>query len=207
MISGLWGKKIGMTQVFTGDSVIPVTAIDFAQWVIVDILTKEKHGYCAIKVAHIKDRYAGQEFNAEWLKKSATYFDHVREIRLMQMPDNLVIGQPLDMHTVMTVGQKVDVAGKTRGRGFAGVVKRHGFAGARASHGSTMGKRPGSLSWMRAHGRVIKGKRLPGHLGNKSCSVVNLDVVAVHNDSKVLLVRGAIPGHSGSLVFVRKSVR
>jgi large subunit ribosomal protein L3 len=207
MISGLWGKKIGMTQVFAGDKVVPVTAIDVANWIVINIWTEEKNGYLAVQMGCIKDRYAAQEFAAEWLKKPATYFSHVKEIRLTQTPDNLVIGQPLDINAVMTAGQKVDVAGKARGRGFAGVVKRYGFAGARASHGSTMGKRPGSLSWMRAHGRVVKGKRLPGHLGNHACSMTGLEVVKVENDSKVLLVKGSIPGHSGSLVFVRKSIR
>jgi large subunit ribosomal protein L3 len=207
MISGLWGIKIGMTQVFAGDKVVPVTAIDVANWVVTAVQTQEKNGYLAIQLGCIRKRYADQPFANEWLQKPSLYFGHLKEVRLTQIPDNLVIGQPLDLEAVMTVGDMVDVAGKTRGRGFAGVVKRHGFAGARASHGATMGKRPGALSWMRAHGRVIKGKKLPGHMGNKRRMMGNLEVVRVEKDSKVLLVKGSIPGHSGSLVFVRKSIR
>ncbi len=206
MISGLWGIKIGMTQVFAGDKVVPVTAIDVANWVVTAVQTQEKNGYLAIQLGCIRKRYADQPFANEWLQKPSLYFGHLKEVRLTQMPDNLVIGQPLDLEAVLTAGDMVDVAGKTRG-GFAGVVKRHGFAGARASHGATMGKRPGSLSWMRAHGRVIKGKKLPGHMGNKRRMMGNLEIVRVEKDSKVLLVKGSIPGHSGSLVFVRKSIR
>lgn len=207
MISGLWGIKIGMTQVFAGDKVVPVTAIDVANWVVTAVHTEEKNGYFAIQLGCIRKRYADQPFANEWLQKPSLYFSHLKEVRLTQMPDNLVIGQPLDLEAVLTAGDKVDVAGKTRGRGFAGVVRRHGFAGARASHGTTMGKRPGALSWMRAHGRVIKGKKLPGHMGNKRRMMGNLEIVRVEKDSKVLLVKGSIPGHSGSLVFVRKSIR
>jgi len=207
MITGLWGKKIGMTQVFAGEKAVPVTVFDVSNWVITQVKTKERDGYNAVQIGCIKDKHAHAEFAHAWLKKPNAYFRFVKEIKL---PDNadtaeLVVGASIDMQTVLAAGDNVDVRGTSKGCGFAGVVRRHNFAGARASHGSTMGKRPGSLSFMRSQGRVIKGKKMPGHMGTTTHMVRNLDVVQVRPEDKLILIKGAVPGKAGSLVFIRKA--
>ncbi|HSW74045.1 MAG TPA: 50S ribosomal protein L3 [Candidatus Limnocylindria bacterium] len=205
MVLGLWGKKIGMTQVFSEQGVVPVTVIDVANWFVTRIKTQERDGYNAVQIGRVKDRYAQETFSAEWLKKPSTYFSFIKEVTLAQPAEGVTAGNPADFYSILAAGDKVDVSGKSKGAGFAGVVRRHGFAGSPASHGSTMGKRSGSLSFMRSRGRVIKGKRLPGHLGNESHMVKNLEVIRIEPDAKIVLVKGAIPGKSGSLVYVRKA--
>jgi large subunit ribosomal protein L3 len=206
MVTGLWGKKIGMTQIFSEQGVIvPVTAIDVAHWIVVGVKTAARDGYHAVKIGCIKPRYVQENFSEQWLKKSQQYFSFIKEVRLDQEIPELAIGKPADFHTMLGLGDKVDVSGKIKGRGFAGVVRRHNFNGPPASHGSTMGKRTGSLGFMRSRGRVIKGKRMPGQYGNTQHKVQNLEVIRVESDAKIVLVKGAIPGKAGSLVFVQKA--
>lgn len=205
MITGLWGKKIGMTQIFSDKGVVPVTAIDVAQWIVTRIKTKDVDGYDAVQIGRVKDKYAQAPFSPDWTKKPDQYFHFIKEVLVSAPVTDLAVGSPADFHTILAIGDKVDVSGKTIGRGFAGVVRRHNFNGPPATHGSTMGKRTGSLSFMRSRGRVIKGKRMPGHYGNEQHMVKNLEVVRVEQDAKIVLVKGAVPGKSGSLVFVRKA--
>ena len=207
MITGIWGRKIGMTQVFAGEKAVPVTVFDVSNWVITLVKTKERDGYNAVQIGCIKDKYAQAGFAEAWLKKPNVYFRFFKEIKL---PDDavvadFVIGAPIDMQAVFAVGDHVDVRGTSKGCGFAGVVRRHNFAGARASHGSTMGKRPGSLSFMRSQGRVIKGKKMPGHMGTTTHMVKNLGIVQVRPGDNLILVKGSVPGKAGSLVFIRKA--
>lgn len=193
-----------MTQVFVKNKVVPVTVIDVAHWIVTQIKTNENDGYSAVQVGGIKKKYVNEPFSQDWLKKPKRFFATLREVRLATDAQNLKVGKPLELSEVLTVGDAVDVFGKTGGCGFAGVVKRHGFRGAPASHGSTMGKRPGSLGFMRSRGRVIKGKRLPGHMGNESCVMQKLEVITIESGARVVAVKGSIPGKAGSLVFLRK---
>lgn len=204
MTTGIWGKKIGMTQFFVDDSAVPVTAIDLNGWVITNIRTKERDQKDAVQVGLLRDRYLNQPFSADWLKELKKYFRLIREIDLTQPDQNLAVGQSVDFLQLFSQNDMVDVVGLTRGRGFAGTIKRHAFNATPGSHGNTMGRRPGTLSFMRSQGRVIKGKRLPGHMGNRQRMMKNLQVVRVEQDAKVIFVKGSIPGHSGSFVFVRK---
>lgn len=206
MVAGLWGKKIGMTQVFVENKVVPVTVIDVSNWYVTQIKTEANDGYSAVQIGVLRDRYAKSAFSADWLKKPKKYFTFLREVKVDASNDKqFVIGQQVDFHASLTQGQKVDVVGTSKGCGFAGAVKRHGFAGGRASHGSTLGKRPGSLSFMRSQGRVIKGKRLPGHMGAVTERTRQLEVVKVHNEDNLVLIKGGVPGKSGSLVFIEKA--
>jgi len=209
MIRGLWGKKIGMTQVFLEDSVVPVTAVDVSGWIVTNVRTKDRDGYSAVQVGRIKDRYASKKFDISWLKKPKVYFSFLREICLDKDVSeiegaSIAIGKPADFLSILTEGDFVDVFGRSKGCGFAGVVRRYNFAGPPGSHGSTMGKKPGSIGFMCSNGRVIKGKKMPGHMGNRKCVVEGLKIVKVDKDSDVVLVKGGIPGKSGSLVFLRK---
>ena len=206
MVAGVWGKKIGMTQVFEKNKVVPVTVIDVSYWVVTQVKTEEQDGYLAVQVGRIKDRYAKEEFSADWLKKQNKYFTFIREVKVKKDQEvSFTIGQKVDFHLLLAIGDLVDVTGVTKGAGFAGAVRRHGFTGGRGSHGSTLGKRPGSLSFMRSQGRVIKGKRLPGHMGTDTCMIKNLEVVKVYPEENLVLIKGAVPGKSGSLVFIRRA--
>ncbi len=207
MISGVWGKKVGMTQLFVGDKVVPVTAINVANWVVTKIRTTERDGYEAIQMGHLRDRYSDAQFVPEWLTNSRKFFSALREVRLNAKIEGIELGKPVDIQSILAEGDGVDVFGTSRGRGFAGVYKRHGFGGAPKSHGSTMGRRSGSISHMRKQGRVIKGKRMAGHMGNVRCAVRNLALVKTEGNAQLLFIKGAVPGHAGSLVFIRKTIK
>lgn len=205
MASGVWGRKLGMTQVFTEDKVYPATAIDVSDWFVTNIRTVARDGYSALQVGCVRKKYRAQEFSTEWLKNLKKYFEFVREIRQDNPVEGIQVGQPAEFETEWELGSKVDAFSKSRGRGFAGAMKRHNFVGGPKTHGDTMGRRTGSLSWMRAKGRVIKGKRMPGHYGNEQCCMKNLEVLKIEKEARVLLVKGPVPGHAGSLVFLRKA--
>jgi len=206
MATEIWGRKIGMTQIFANDKVVPVTAIDVANWYVTNIKTTEKDGYNALQVGKVKERYKAEKYNKDWIKKPNQYYSFIREISLNESTMNFVIGKHIDFSQLVQLGEKVDIRSKTIGKSFAGVVKRHRFAGPPASHGSTMGNRPGSIGSLVKSGYVAKGKRLPGHMGCDNRMMRNLEIVMVEAETKTLLVKGSIPGKAGSLVFVRKSV-
>jgi large subunit ribosomal protein L3 len=204
-MKGLWGKKIGMTQVFSDEKkVVPVTAIDLSNWYVTQIKDKEVDGYNAVQLGCVRDRYVGQNFSIDWLKNPRKYFGALKEVKIENSTLNIEVGQLASLSTLLSEGDIVDVFGITKGAGFQGVVKRHGFAGGRASHGATFGRFTGSLSFMRSRGRVIKGKGMPGHMGVNRRVMKNLKVIKVKSDANVVLVKGSVPGKSGSLVFIQK---
>jgi large subunit ribosomal protein L3 len=210
MVKGLWGRKIGMTQVFSDkQQVVPVTVIDVAHWYVTQIKTKECDGYSAVKMGRVKEKYTGQDFSTEWLKEPRKYFSDFKEVPFdtpAEAPEvALAIGNSADLATVLTKGDNVDVFGITRGLGFQGVVKRHDYAGGRATHGSKFHRRPGGMSCTRSRGRVFKGKGLPGHMGTEQRCMKNLEIIKIEPEARVVLVKGSVPGKSGSLVYVRKS--
>jgi len=207
MVSGIWGKKIGMTQLFSGDKVVPVTAIDVGNWIVTGIKTKERDGYNAIQVGCPRKRYLNQSATASWMKKPKQYFSFIREIRVEDLPENLTIGQRADFNTQLVEGEQINVFGTSKGKGFTGVIKRWNFGGPPASHGSTMGNRTGSIGFMRSQGKVIKGKKMAGHMGVERLAVKNLDIVKIAQDAPVIFVKGAVPGHAGSLVFIQRQVK
>ncbi len=210
MVNGLWGKKVGMTQVFSQDNkVVPVTVIDIANWYVTQIKTKENDGYEAVKLGCVKNKFADLPFSHDWLREPRKYFSAFKEVPLEakegeQSLAGVEIGQLADAALFLAEGDTVDVFGITKGAGFQGVVKRHGFAGGPASHGATFGRIPGGLSFMRSRGRVIKGKRMPGHMGVDRRVMKNLEIIKIESEAHVVLVKGSVPGKSGSLVFVRK---
>jgi len=205
MIQGIWGRKVGMTQVFADDNaVVPVTVVDTSGWFVTQIKTEEVDGYTAIQVACLRKKYQGQPFAQEWLKNLKQYCLFIKEIAISALPEGLLVGSVVDLGTILAKDDSVDATGITKGCGFAGAVRRHGFAGGPKSHGSTFKKRPGSMGNMRATGKVIKGKRLPGHMGDKQRTVQKLQVVQVRSEDSIVLVKGSMAGKPGSLVFLRK---
>ena len=210
MITGLWGKKIGMTQIFSEEKVVPVTAVDVSGWVVTNIKTKAIDGYSAVQIGRIKDRYVNKKFDMNWLKNPRTYFSVLREIKLSNDVSEsekspVVVGKPADFLSIFAEGDSVNVFGTSKGSGFAGVVRRYNFGGPPGSHGATMGKRTGSIGFMCSVGRVIKGKKMPGHMGNRKCFAKNLTVAKLKKDSDLVLLKGSVPGKSGSLVFLQKA--
>ncbi len=206
MVKGLWGYKIGMTQAFSEqDVVVPVTAIRLGNWVVTRRKTKDRDGYDAIQLGSFRKRYQKKEFLPEWLKNSKKYFNFLKEVRLTDSSVEFEIGKPLNPASVLEIGNKVHVFGTTKGRGFAGVVKRHGFSGGPASHGPRMGRRPGAIGGARKQGKVPKGKKLPGHMGVVHRVVQNLKIIKYDSEQNVIFVKGSIPGSSGSLVFLQKA--
>jgi large subunit ribosomal protein L3 len=206
MVTGIWGRKIGMTQVFANDRVVPVTAINIADWYVTNVKTVARDGYNALQVGMVKDRHKDEKHSKEWIKTPCRYYSFIREIPLKDATTDFVIGKRIDFSQIVKLGELVDVRSKTIGKSFAGVVKRHRFAGPPGSHGSTMGNRPGSIGSLVKSGHVVKGKKLPGHMGCDNQMMRNLEIVMVEAETKTLLVKGSIPGKAGSLVFVRRSV-
>ena len=205
MVTGVWGKKIGMTQIFDAERVIPVTVIDLDRWIVTNIRKQDRDGYNAVQVGRVRDKYALQSFSLQWLKNLKKYFSHIREIKAKDAVDGIKIGQPAEFYTTVGIGDTVDVFGITKGCGFAGVVKRHGFAGPPGSHGAKMGNRPGSIGHIRSQGKVIKGKKLPGHMGVQKRVTRGLRVIQIEPEKKIIIVKGSVPGKVGSLLFVQKA--
>ena len=204
MIKGIWGKKVGMTQVFSQNKVVPVTVVDTGNWFVTSLKNKDKDGYSAIQVGCVRKKYENETFSADWMKEQKKYFSHLKEIRQQDDAENVTVGQPVDFLTTFEAGKAVDVVATTIGRGFQGVVRRHGFAGGPASHGSMFKRRPGTMSFMHSRGRVIKGKRLPGHMGCAQRVVKNVELVKIEPASNLVLIKGSVPGKCGSLVYLRK---
>lgn len=202
---GLIGRKVGMTQIFDekGD-VIPVTVIEAGPCTVTEVRTKERDGYSAIQLGfgtNKESRYR-RPVLGQFKKRNLPPSRHLGEFRVTDA-GGLEVGASVNV-SIFEKGQHVDVRGVTKGRGFAGVVKRHKFVSGHASHGPTFGKQPGSIGASAYPSRVIKGKRLPGRMGGVNLTIKNLVVAGVDAEQNVLLVRGAIPGPPNGLVYVLK---
>ena len=202
---GLIGKKIGMTQLFDekGD-VVPVTVIEAGPCTVTEVRTSERDGYTALQLGFgtNKERRFTKPVLGQFTKRNLPPSRHLREFRTPDVAEYKV-GQTLTA-SLFEKGERVDVEGNTKGRGFAGIIKRHGFKGGHATHGPTMGREPGSIGSSAYPSRVIKGKRLPGRMGGKPLTSKNLMVAGVDVEQNVVLVRGAIPGPTNGLVFILK---
>ena len=202
---GLIGKKIGMTQLFDekGD-VVPVTVIEAGPCTVTEVRTSERDGYTALQLGFgtNKEKRFTKPYLGQFTKRNLPPSRHLREFRIADV-SAYTLGQTLNA-AVFEKGEHVDVEGNTKGRGFAGIIKRHGFKGGHATHGPTMGREPGSIGSSAYPSRVIKGKRLPGRMGGKPLTSKNLMVAGVDVEQNVVLVRGAIPGPTNGLVFILK---
>lgn len=211
MTIGLVGRKVGMTRIFTddGDS-LPVTVLDVSDNRITQIKTAQHDGYAAVQVAFGKRRASRvRKPLAGHLAKAGVEAGHtLREFRAKSEDlAELKVGGKIGVE-IFKVGQKVDVAGLSKGKGFAGVIKRHNFSGGRASHGNSLSHRAaGSTGQNQDPGRVFPGKRMAGHLGDVRRSVQNLVVVRIDAARQLLLVRGAVPGGSNGDVIVRAAAK
>ena len=206
---GLLGKKLGMTQVWDeNNKLVPVTVVEITPNVVTQLRTQEVDGYTAVQIAYgqIDPRKVNKPATGHFDKAGVTPRRHLTELRTPDIAD-YSLGQEIAVD-IFTAGQLVDVVGTSKGKGFAGVLKRHNFKGVSASHGSHRNHRkPGSIGASSTPSRVFKGMRMAGRMGGERVTVMNLKVHAVDLDKGLLLVKGAVPGARGRIVFVRNAVK
>ena len=202
------GKKIGMTQIFDeSGKVIPVTAIEAGPCVIAQVKSVETDGYNAIQLGfgEVKESKVNKPVKGHFAKASVNVTKHLREFRVENV-ENYKVGDEIKVDT-FEVGDKLDVQGTSKGKGFQGVIKRHGQSRGPMGHGSMYHRRPGSMGPTSTPGRVFKGKKLPGHMGRETITIQNLEVVRVDLDKNVILVKGSVPGAKGAILKIKTSVK
>lgn len=207
MEKGILGKKLGMTQVFLADGkVVPVTVVEAGPCVVIQKKTVESDGYNAVQVGFdtVKEKHVNKPLKGHFSKHQAKPTRYLREFRLDTI-DNMNVGDEIKVD-IFAEGELVDVTGISRGKGFAGAIKRWNFHRGPESHGSKYHRRSGSLGFRRA-GRVVKGRKNAGHLGVERVTIQGLRVVRVDGERNLLLIKGAVPGAKGSLITVRDSVK
>src|SRR5579862_636014 len=206
MIAGLLGKKIGMTQLLEDDgTAVPVTVIQAGPCVVVQKKTKQKDGYDAVQlgfVEFVKPKRVNKAMNGHFKKSNVAPARFLREVPV-QGEDGANPGDKV-MVDIFNRNELVHIFGTSKGRGFAGFVKRHHFRGGRATHGSMFHRAPGSIGSSAYPSRVLKGMRMAGHLGNVQKTIKNLRVVAVDAENNLLMIRGAVPGPDGAYVLIKK---
>jgi large subunit ribosomal protein L3 len=206
---GLLGTKLGMTQVWDeNNKLVPVTVVEISPNVVTQLRTQEIDGYSAVQIAYgqIDPRKSNKPATGHFDKAGVTPRRHLTEVRTADAAD-YSLGQEIAVD-IFTAGQLVDVMGTSKGKGFAGVMKRHNFKGVSSSHGSHRNHRkPGSIGASSTPSRVFKGMRMAGRMGGERVTVLNLKVHAVDLEKGLILVKGAVPGAKGRLVFVRNAVK
>jgi large subunit ribosomal protein L3 len=205
MCSGLMGKKLGMSGLFLPDGrYVPVTVIEAGPCVVTQIKKKETDGYNALQLGfgNKRESHVNKPSKGHFGKSASGAFNHVREFAVAE-PGAYNLGQQITLE-LFKIGERVDVVGATKGRGFSGVIKRHGFHGGRKSHGSHSHRVPGSIGSSAWPSKVVKGKRLPGRYGNERKTLRNLEVVDIRLEDNLILLKGAVPGAKSGLVTINK---
>lgn len=208
MAKGILGKKLGMTQVFVGgEDLIPVTVVQAGPCTVVQKKTKDLDGYDAIQVGfgEVKAHRVTQPLLGHFKKSATAPTRLLREIRV-DNADEYEVGQVLGAD-IFKPGDRVDVVGISKGKGYQGGMKRHGFGGGRATHGSMFHRAPGAISAHEWPARVFKGKKMAGHLGNARVTVQNLQVVDVDAERNIILLRGAVPGAKNGALVLKNAVK
>jgi large subunit ribosomal protein L3 len=206
MDKAIIGEKLGMTQLFKEDAVIPVTVIKAGPCVVTQVKDRERDGYEAVQLGYgeVKPERANQPLKGHCEKAGAKPARFLAEVPLD--PASYKRGQKIKVD-IFEEGDRADVTGVSKGKGFAGVVKRWGFRGGPASHGARFHRAPGAIGQCATPSRVFKGKKLPGRMGTDRVTVQNLLVVGVDAEKGLLMVKGAVPGARGAMVLVRESVK
>ncbi|MCK4400733.1 50S ribosomal protein L3 [bacterium] len=206
MLSGLIGKKVGMTQIFgEKGEVIPVTLIEAGPCVVLQKKASKQEGYDAVQLGYedIKEKKLTKSLKAKFSKIKVEPKRYIREFRVNN-PDDYEVGQELKVD-IFEEGSFIDVCGTSKGKGFAGVIKRWGFKGGPASHGSRFHRAPGSVGASASPSRVFKGQKLPGHMGNKKVTIQSLEIVKLDKEKNLLVIKGAVPGASRGIVIIEKA--
>jgi large subunit ribosomal protein L3 len=201
---GILGRKIGMTRVYDENGrAIPVTVIEAGPCTVLQKKTIGKEGYDAIQVGFLEKRESrcNKPETGHFKRSGGKCFYHIKEFRISD-PDSYEVGQQITLSEIVTIGDIVDISGKSKGRGFQGVIKRHGFSGGRSTHGSNFHRAPGSIGCSAWPSRVLKGKKMPGRMGNDVVTLKNMKVIDIRIEENVLLVHGAIPGAKNGLLNI-----
>ena len=204
----LIGKKVGMTQIFDEKGrVIPVTVIEAGPCVVAQVKSTETDGYNAIQLGFgdVKESKLNKPEKGHFAKAKLALKKHLREFRVDSV-EGINVGDEIKVDT-FAQGDKIDVQGTSKGKGFQGVIKRHGQSRGPMGHGSMYHRRPGSMGPTSTPGRVFKGKKLPGHMGRTTVTIQNLDVVKVDLDKNAILVKGSVPGAKGAILKLKTSVK
>lgn len=205
MSKGLMGKKLGMTGLFAPDGrYVPVTVIEAGPCVVTQIKTTATDGYNALQLgfSEVKAKRVTKPRQGHFRKSGETFFRHVQEFPV-DNPEAYSLGQKITLE-IFSVGERVDVCGTTKGRGFAGVMKKEGFSGGPKTHGSKCHRIPGSIGTSAWPSRVFKGKGMPGHYGVDHQTMQNIEIVDIRPEENILMVKGAVPGPATGLVAVKK---
>ena len=201
------GKKVGMTQIFYEKGyVIPVTVIEAGPCLVAQVKSEETDGYNAVQLGfgEVKDKHINKPEKGHFEKSKLSAKKHLREFRADSI--DVKVGDEVKAD-VFEAGDKIDVQGTSKGKGFQGVIKRHGQHRGPMGHGSMYHRRPGSMGSTSTPGRVFKGKKLPGHMGVQTVTIQNLDVVRVDMDKNVILVKGSVPGPKGAILKIKSAVK
>ena len=207
MTKFMLGRKAGMTQLFDENgTAIPATVIECEPMFVIQNKTEEKDGYKAVRVAagDIREKLVNKPDKGQFAKAGVALKRNIREY---MTKEDYKLGQEIKVSDMFSAGDHVDVSGVSKGKGFAGNIKRHGQKGGPSGHGSMYHRRVGSMGANTTPARVIKGKKLPGHMGAENCTVQNLNVVLVDGERGILVLRGAVPGPKGGLISVESSVK
>jgi large subunit ribosomal protein L3 len=207
-VKGILGAKLGMTQVWDNNKVVPVTVVQAGPCVVTQVRTPDKDGYAAVQLAFgaVNPRRITKPRAGHFAKADVAPRRHIVELRTTDAGD-YALGQEVTVET-FAAGQPIDVTGKTKGKGYAGVMKRHGFHGLGSSHGVERKHRsPGSIGACATPGRVFKGVRMAGRMGSARYTAQGLTIQAVDAEQNLILVRGAIPGPKGALVLIRTAAK
>ncbi|NLY86616.1 MAG: 50S ribosomal protein L3 [Tissierellia bacterium] len=207
-MKGIIGRKVGMTQIFKEDgTVIPVTVVEAGPIVVVQKKTEEIDGYNAIQVGfgEVSEKRLNKPLKGHFEKANVPYKRYLKEFKV-DNPDDYEIGQEIYVD-IFEAGDYVDVTGISKGKGTQGVIKRHGFGRGRESHGSKFHRMPGGMSASAHPGRVFKGHRMAGRMGNERVTVQNLEIVRVDKDKNLILIKGAIPGPKKGIVTIKETVK
>lgn len=203
MVNGLIGKKLGMAKIFIENGeAVGVTVIEAGPCTVVQKKTKERDGYDALQLGFGPRKKTNRPLKGHFKASGGGAFSRLKEFKTSQDDDSQV-GQEINLE-IFEIGERVNVSGVTKGRGFAGVIKRHGFAGGSASHGCTAPRSGGSIGAAAYPSRVFPGKKMPGHFGSAAKTVRDLEVMDVREDYGVILVRGAVPGPKNGIVLIKK---
>jgi len=209
-MNAIIGEKLGMTQIFDEENrAVPVTAVKAGPVVVTQIKRVDTDGYNAVQIAfkEMSTSKAGRPATGHFAKAGVAPQRHVVEVRVDD-PDVFELGQTITIADVLEEGSKADVTAVSKGKGFAGVMKRHNFKGQGASHGvHKVHRAPGAVGACATPARVFKGKRMPGRMGGDQTTTLNLEVISVDAERNLLLLRGSVPGPKGAVVLVRKAVK
>lgn len=201
---GMLGKKIGMTRVYSSEGkVIPVTVIEAGPCVVLQKKTVAKEGYNALQLGFVnkKDSRMNKALSGHCKEAGKGGFYHLKEFRVAD-PGSYELGQDITLADLFKIGDLIDISGKTKGRGFQGVIKRHGFSGGGKTHGSMFHRRPGSIGCSAWPSRVVKGKKMPGHMGTNLITKKNLTIVDIRSEDNIILVKGSVPGAGQGLLNI-----